>query len=436
MPADTNPHIAMTVTQRITTALASSRGLFLTAVLAGSLSGLGFLGIGASSHTVTAQFRDANGLVVGNEVRVAGVAAGSVTSVEIRVDPSNGHQFAQVDMDIDANHWPLHEGTAVAVKPKGVLSNMFVELDPGSMHNPPLGDHPFFDINHTQSPVNLIELNNVFTASVRDSIRTQLQEGVLAFGGSGATDLNDALANANPLTFDAIPVTDVLAARSPQLDALNFEFDTVSGDLAREDSNLRPLITNLDTMLGALAVRQNELKGTLDHAANVFGDLTQALSSQTTQDDLIRIFQGGPQALDCAQAIGDYITPLVTAVNPYISYKAPLSLDSLLADFVTATGFNHDILPTTGPPPIDQPLGAPDSLRINQDEQQLFDYSTGTPVPTGYSWYDSGGLTVGHHGYKNATAPNGNAVYADQPPLTGAATHPTLSGCLPPASLP
>ena len=119
----------------------------------------------------------------------------------------------------------------MAVKPKGVLSNVFVQLEPGPAQNATLGNHPFFNFDQTQSPVNLDELSNVFTPDVRNSIRTQLQQGVLAFGGAGATDLNQTIYHANPLTLDAIPVTDVLATRSPQLDALNFEFNTVSGDL-------------------------------------------------------------------------------------------------------------------------------------------------------------------------------------------------------------
>src|SRR5207248_7505987 len=165
--------------------------------------------------------------------------------------------------------WPLHKGTRVAVKPKGVLSNVFVELDPGSVHNPSLGDSPFFALSATQSPVSLGELNNVFTQSVRDAIRTQLQEGVIVFGEGGALNLNQTIANANPLTLDAIPLTDVLAARSYQLDRLNSEFDKVSGDLAREDANLRPLIANLDITLGAIAARQTDLQQTLDHAVSV-----------------------------------------------------------------------------------------------------------------------------------------------------------------------
>lgn len=404
----------MTMTRRVTAWLASSRGLFLTAVLAGSLAGFGFLGLGGPSHVVTAQFRDADGLVVGNEVRVAGVPAGSVTSIEVGMDPQTGAQYAQVDMNIDASHWPLTEGTTIAVKPKGVLSNVFVELTPGSPHNPSLGNHPFFNVNQTQSPVNLDELSNVFTPDVRSAIRTQLQEGVIAFGTGGATNLNQTISNANPLTLDAIPLTDVLATRSPQLDNLNWEFDQVSGMLAREDSNLRPLIVNLDTTLGALAQREVELQGTLVHAANVFGDLSQALSSPTTQADLQRIFAQGPQSLDCAAALSDNITPLVTAVNPYISYNSPRTLDDLLGEFITATGFNTNTGGPTGGPSID-------TLRIDP-----------TLPPSGYSAQDSGGLTRQHQisgGYSNTRG----GLYEEQPPLT---TYPSLGGCPAPSGIP
>ena len=406
----------MNMTRRITAALASSRGLFVSALLAGGIFGAGFLGVGDTSHVVTAQFRDADGLVVGNEVRGAGVAAGSVTSIDIKADPSSGQFIAQVDMNIDATQWPLHQGTSVAVKPKGVLSNVFVELDPGPMANPSLGDHPFFPVGQTQSPVSLNELNNVFSQSVREAIRTQLQEGVLAFGGAGAADLNATLVNANPLTLDAIPVTAVLATRSPQLDALNFEFDTISGDLAREDSNLRPLIANLDTTLGALAVQEVNLQGTLVHAANVFGDLSGALSSPTTQADLARIFQEGPQSLNCAAAIANYLTPLINTVNPYVSHTAPYSLDTLLADFVTASGFNV----TT---PLNHAPYSGDALRVNPVD----DFSFYT-----IKWKDTGGLTAAHAGYTNSSAA-GQPVYEEQPPLT---RYPTLSGCTPPSGLP
>ena len=373
------------LTRRIASALASSRGLFLTAVLAGSITGLGFLGIAESNHVVTAQFRDADGLVVGNEVRVAGVTAGSVKSIRVTVDPTSGQQYAEVQMQVDSAQWPLHQGTSVAVKPKGVLSNVFVDLQPGPVGNPRLGDQPFFALNKTQSPVGLDELSNVFDPSVRDSIRTQLQEGVLALGGDGASNLNQTLFYANPLTRDAIPVTYVLAQRSPQLDKLNFEFNTISAEIAREDSHLRPLIINLNTLLAALAARETDLQGTLDNAAGFFTKLDTALASVTTPDpknannesDLARFFEQGPQALSCAATISTYFTPLVQQVNPHIQ-----SLDVLLGEFVTATGYN-----SASPAPGSGQIAPVDTLRVDATLPPQNDPVTG-----------NGGLSQEHGG--------------------------------------
>ena len=408
----------MTGTRRVAAALASSRGLFAIAVLMGLLCSVGFLGVGTPTHTVVARFADADGLVSGNEVRVAGIVAGVVDSVSLGTD-ADGSQYAEVSLEVDSDHWPLHEGTKLAVKPKGVLSNVFVELDPGPGGNPSLGNQPFFGVDQTQSPVNLDEFTNVFTPSVRDSIRTQLQEGVLAFAGAGATELNDILSNANPLTLDAIPVTDVLATRSPQLDNLNYEFDTTTGELARENANLQPLITNLDATLGALATQEINLQGTLVHAGNVFDDLSSALSSPATQADLERVFQGGPEALSCATAISTYLTPLITAVNPYISFSAPYSLNTLLGDFVTASGYN-----TVTARGLD--LSHLDTLRV----LPIAD----TPPPDGPIFHDAGGLTLEHGGLVNASTTGGAAnVYEEQPANT---KYPTMSGCTPPAGLP
>jgi hypothetical protein len=101
----------------------------------------------------------------------------------------------------------------------------------------------------------------------------------------------------------------------------------------------------------------------------------------------------------------------VTAVNPYISYRAPYTLDQLLAELVTVSGYNVGT------------IGGIPALRVDP-------IASFTTVP-----HDTGGLTLNHHGYTNATV-GGRNVYAEQPPLTGASTHPVLGGCVPPPGLP
>lgn len=313
--------------------LASSKGMFAAAVVTGAFCGLALSFGGPTSHTVRADFGNVDGLVAGNGVRIGGVEAGSVQSVDVHVDAQTGRQYAEAVFTVDNAHWPLRRGTTVAVRPKGVLSNVDVAVMPGSSSSTSLGDHPTFSLDQTSSPVNLDELSNVFDPSVRTSIRTQLQEGVLAFGGSGVGDFNQTIANANPLTADLVPVTGVLAQRTPELDRLNGEFDTISGNLAREDSSLRGLVANGDVFLGALASHEVSLQGTLVHAAGTLTSLDLALNGE--EGNLRTIFNDGPNALNQARSSADLLAPLIANVDPYIG-----DLDTLLHEFVTATGYN------------------------------------------------------------------------------------------------
>jgi ABC-type transporter Mla subunit MlaD len=199
--------------------------------------------------------------------------------------------------------------------------------------------------------VNLDELSNVFDPSVRASIRTQLQEGVLVFGGTGITDLSQTLVNANPLTAYAIPVTSVLAARSTELDRLNGEFDTISAELAREDANLRGLLANVNVFLAAIATHEASLQGTLVHAAGTLATLDNGLRGE--EQNLAAIFQKGPNALNQAKTSADLLAPLISNVDPYIA-----DLDILLHEFQTATGYTNG----TGTNAYGLPL---DTLRVD-----------------------------------------------------------------------
>lgn len=337
---------------RVVRLLASSKSLFAAAVVTGAFCGLA-LSFGGPSHLVAADFSNVNGLTGGNEVRIGGIEVGTVQSLEVRPDPHTGQQEAHVVFSVDSAHWPLRQGTVAAVRPKGVLSNVFVQVDPGSASAASLGDNPSFGIDKTSSPVNLDELSNVFDPSVRQSIRTQLQEGVLAFGGTGTGDLNQTIGNLNPLSADAVPITSVLSQRSPQLDRLNGEFDKISGDLAREDRNLRGLIANGNIFLGTLATHEVSLQGTLVHAAGTLTTLDQSLRGE--EANLASIFQKGPTALNNAKASADLLAPLIANVDPYIG-----DLDVLLHEFTTATGY------TSSAPPANNPYGGlVDMLRVD-----------------------------------------------------------------------
>ena len=331
----------MRALRRVRDLLLSARWVLVGAMVLGA-AGLAFIGGGSTPHRVTVRFADANGLVNGNEVRLAGVEVGSVDSIGVGTeqttvrDVNGSHQatvsYAEAVLNINDAQWPLREGTLFAVRPKGVLSNVYVSLTPGPAGAAALDASKVIDLPQTQSPINLDELSNVFSKPVTDSIRTQIQQGVIALGGNGASDLNATLGNLVPLTNDLIPLTDVLAQRSPELDRLNIEFAHISGELASEDSNLRGVIENSNRLFGVLAAKQTDLKNLLDNAASSLTDLDTVFAGE--QNNLIAIFQRIPTALDKAKNTSDLLTPLITQVNPHIP-----NLNVLLHYFITGNGY-------------------------------------------------------------------------------------------------
>jgi phospholipid/cholesterol/gamma-HCH transport system substrate-binding protein len=322
----------MSAMRRLGSTLLSSRTLMLGALAAGALAGAAFLSSG-SLHQVVAYFSDADGLVAGNEIRVAGLeSGGTVDSVAINVDQATGKQFAVATLDIDDSHWPLHKGTRFAVRPKGVLSNVYVALYPGQESGPAIDSGHVFGTDQTQSPINLDAFSNLFDQNVRESIRTQIQEGMIAFGGSGADNTNGLIQNVNPLSAKLSPVTAVLAQRSPELDRLNVEFDTITADLSREDSNLRGLISNGDTFLHAIATHAQSLQGTLVHAAGTLSSIDQGLKGE--ESNLEAIFQKGPSVLDSSALLATNTNPVLAYINPHVAH-----LDQLLSFFLSATGY-------------------------------------------------------------------------------------------------
>ncbi|HET9050667.1 MAG TPA: MlaD family protein [Candidatus Dormibacteraeota bacterium] len=369
--------------RRIAGFVLSSRGALLGVLAAAAVAGVAF-GIGGSpAHTVVARFRDVDGLVVGANVRIAGVDSGSVQSIGVRHDaqhepcqaakpadgtcdphaqPGDSDAYAEVTVSVDDAHWPLHDGTTVSVRPKGVLSDLEVVVTPGSASAAALPNGHVFDFDmaapQTTWPVNLDQVTDVFGQYVKDpriqvttQLRTQIQQGGTALANGGAQSLNGTLANLNPLTRDTTPLAQVLAEHTPALDDLNGELATITGDLAREDPALRGVIANGDILFTAIADKQQSLQGVLDHAASTFATLNGVVAGE--EQNLVTVLDKGPAALQKIQQSSSLVTPLLLAVDPHIS-----SLDILLHEFTTATGyvaapFNIDTLRVDGSlPPL------------------------------------------------------------------------------------
>ena len=139
--------MAGTISETVTGAvvLAAAVGF---AVYGGKLSGFG--GDGGGSYPLVASFRSVEGVMVGTDVRLAGVKVGSVSALALNPQTF----FADATLNLGAGV-KLPDDSEARISSEGLLGGSFVELLPGgSLTN----YEPGAEIEYTQGAVSLIEL--------------------------------------------------------------------------------------------------------------------------------------------------------------------------------------------------------------------------------------------------------------------------------------
>jgi len=125
--------------------LAAAVGFFIYAAQVS-----GFQSGAQGSYDLTASFRSAEGIMVGTDVRLAGVRVGSVSDLDL--NPETFRADATLNI---FDHVELPDDSLVMISSEGLLGGSFVELQPGgSPFTYAAGDQ----ILDTQSSVSLVTL--------------------------------------------------------------------------------------------------------------------------------------------------------------------------------------------------------------------------------------------------------------------------------------
>lgn len=109
-----------------------------------------------AGYPLTANFRSAEGVQVGTDVRMAGVKIGTVTDLELNPETFRAEAVFSIRDGIE-----LPDDSAVSISSEGLLGGNFVEILPGgSLFNLEEGG----EIEDTQGAVSLITLLMKFVA--------------------------------------------------------------------------------------------------------------------------------------------------------------------------------------------------------------------------------------------------------------------------------
>jgi ABC-type transporter Mla subunit MlaD len=233
----------------------SRAALVALPIVAGILAvGALLLSIGGK-RTWTAEFANARGLVVGNDVRVGGAIAGRVTSIRLS---RAGRALVGFSLD-DAAAAPRADAAA-AIRPVDLLGDAYLSLTPGSARTPLRGP---IAAAHTTNAPRLDEVLDTFSPRVREGLRTLLIEAGLALDGRGG-DLNRAIVALRP----------AVAAADADLRELNGQDQA----LARVVPAAERVVAQLDGRRQDIGRALDGLARALDATAGESGALDRALA--------------------------------------------------------------------------------------------------------------------------------------------------------------
>lgn len=208
--------------------------------------------LGHHTYKLTATFDDVTGLLVDDNVKVAGVVVGKVTGV------TTDAGRALVTFEVDDDHADIPKDSSAAIRWRNLIGQRYLYLYPGqSAEALEDGDH----IGKTASVVDLGELFNRLGPIV---------------GALDPAQINDFLET----------ITSALDGREDEVGQALDDLATLTSGLATRDDTIQHLITNLDTVAQTVNRRDAQIETMLQNLitlSDAFGDNTATLDAALTQ---------------------------------------------------------------------------------------------------------------------------------------------------------
>jgi len=291
------------------------------------------------TYEVRAVLPTADGVApgLGQAVNVAGVKVGSISDARIE-----GRQ-AVVTLRIDRKKLPeIRRDARVALRPITPLSDMRIELSPGTPGRPVLRPGSTISLARTSSPVPLSDLLGSLDGDTRAFLATLLQG--LGRGVEGrAPDMRQVLLSFGPTVDQLHRVSAVLSRRRHAISRLMTNVSKVTR-AAGSDGRLADLVVAGNRTLESLARQDEPLRQSLaefpraldtaDRALRTSGRL--ATSLRPTIADLTPPVRKLPTTLRTLGPVADRLaTTLRTQFRPATREVAPLA--AALQPAITST---------------------------------------------------------------------------------------------------
>ncbi|GAC1340264.1 MAG: hypothetical protein NVSMB29_08880 [Candidatus Dormibacteria bacterium] len=294
-------------------------------------------------HEVTITYPDASGLVSGSDVLEAGSKVGFIDSIQAMQG-----QVARVVIQVDDDHWPLHQGVTADIRPKSLLGEKYVDLHDGRQSAPAFNASQPIRSDIRSIPVELDQFISSLDPQTRASARVLIDDLGAGVAGQGR-NLNEAIAAGTQDLQHLATFGTTLNNRDPDLDRILLGLDGVLNRITSDDqlNQLSQLITNGQNTLDAIEAEQASFS-------------RQFVDSQATLADFNIALDGAVPALRETLNTLPHFLPSLQAEAQQLDlvgsqFNTPLQLSSLVAGLKrgpTSTGGATERRPDGSTSPI------------------------------------------------------------------------------------
>ncbi len=295
----------------------------------------------ASQYSVTATFANADGIVPGALVRIAGVNVGTVTAVnpEPGCSPSAKNQSAcraaQVQMTITNQGLPIHDDATFAIRPRTFLEgNFFVDISPGTPEAPVASSGHTFPIQQGIEPVQFDQVLTGLQSNTRQNLQTLIKQFGIAVKQGGPA-YNQSIKYWLPAyEYSSIVAHDALGVEPHDLSNYMTAQANVAGAIDAHPQNLESLVTNFNTTANAFARENAALQNTLVQLPRTLGAAIPAFNALNA-------------AFPPLRRLASTLIPGVKSTGPMVDASLPFITQlNLLVQPAELRGLTADLKPT------------------------------------------------------------------------------------------
>jgi phospholipid/cholesterol/gamma-HCH transport system substrate-binding protein len=312
--------------------------------------------LGRHTYTIRATFDDVTGLLTNDNVKVAGVVVGKVTSVSTEAGR------AVVTFEIDNAHRDIPKDSSAAIRWRNLIGQRYIYLYPGKSAEA-LEDGDVID--KTASVIDLGELFNRLGPIVGAIDPGQVND----FLETITSALDGREDEVGRSLDDLATLTKGLATRDASIQRLITNLDTVSQTINRRDAQIETMLQNLITLSDAFGDNTATLDAALVELASFGSELDSLLSNNTAEID--RLLANLAQVTDTVQG---RLPQLDAALGGLAEASAAIFRAGNRGEFL-----NEKILCAFVAPPADGQAGCPtgDPVTGLSSSAQVFQ-----PAPT------------------------------------------------------